>query len=140
MVDKPPAKIVTTHYRYKPPPKRKQPVALEVPAVVRRGRKSGSLADLLRADEATGGSIQTAADAGYTVETPNTVSSGDTSAVVTAKRPKDTRTHHQPENEPDVDGSVATFLERMLADGREAHRRAQAIAAAMPPRRRIYGG
>jgi hypothetical protein len=28
-------RIVTTHYRYKPPPKRKQPVALEVPEVVK---------------------------------------------------------------------------------------------------------
>ena len=27
-------RIVTTHYRYKRPPRRKKPVALEVPAVV----------------------------------------------------------------------------------------------------------
>jgi hypothetical protein len=28
-------RIVTTHYRYKRPPRRKKPVALEVPAVVK---------------------------------------------------------------------------------------------------------
>jgi hypothetical protein len=29
------ARVVTTHYRYKRPPRRKKPVALEVPAVVK---------------------------------------------------------------------------------------------------------
>jgi hypothetical protein len=29
-------RIVTTHYRYKPPPKKRKAIALEVPAVVLR--------------------------------------------------------------------------------------------------------
>jgi hypothetical protein len=30
--------IVTTHYRYKRPPRKRKPVALEVPAIVRAKR------------------------------------------------------------------------------------------------------
>jgi hypothetical protein len=33
------ARIVTTHYRYKRPPRKKKAVALEVPAVLLTGRK-----------------------------------------------------------------------------------------------------
>ena len=32
-----PTRIVTTHYRYKRPPRKKKAVALEVPAIVRKG-------------------------------------------------------------------------------------------------------
>jgi hypothetical protein len=35
------ARIVTTTYRYKRPPRRKKPVALDVPAVVRASNKPG---------------------------------------------------------------------------------------------------
>ena len=34
--------IVTTHYRYKRPPWREKPVALEVPAVVKAGKPLGT--------------------------------------------------------------------------------------------------
>ena len=38
-------RIVTSHYRYKRPPKRKKAVALEVPAVVRIERKTRRRSD-----------------------------------------------------------------------------------------------
>jgi hypothetical protein len=36
-------RIVTTHYRYKRPPRKRKALALEVPAIVRAGKKAVSL-------------------------------------------------------------------------------------------------
>jgi hypothetical protein len=87
-------RIVTTHYRYKRPPRRKKPVALEVPAVI-KGKSSRRPADSQVAAEVISlvprmrdGATKSTTAVDAPRDQPVTGCGKPTSSIVTARRPK----------------------------------------------------
>jgi hypothetical protein len=98
--------IITTHYRYKRPPRKRKAVALDVPAVVRRNASVGN-----RQMEAA------AVDRAYS-EVPQIAANEDRkSAIVTAKNPHRRRYADVPDMTPEEHkrrGDAADALWREL--------------------------
>jgi hypothetical protein len=77
--------IVTTHYRYKRPPRKRQAVALEVPAVVKAAEPAKALRRGVNpSDRPTGSPVTPSDDASASAPPTN----GRKSAIVTIRRRK----------------------------------------------------
>jgi hypothetical protein len=75
--------IVTSRYRYKPPPRRKKAVPLEVPAVVAIDRKTRRR----KSDEANVAPVESTPANDDHKPAPTSSSPSTRSAIVTARRP-----------------------------------------------------
>jgi hypothetical protein len=108
------ARIVTSTYRYKPPPKKRKPVALEVPTVVTT-KKSRRPVPKSAAAEAVSQSPRLhdgAAQPGTARSAVTTPPPARKSAIVTAKRSK--RIIAAPDDASEASPSVKAFFARMI--------------------------
>ena len=104
-------RIVTTHYRYKPPPRKRKAVALKGPVIVRkRGRADAAPPP----DEPEPAAPPPANDDAPAKPAPAAKSAIATS--ISRKRTKFLRTEPaaEPDDDPEATARVRAFLDRMI--------------------------
>jgi hypothetical protein len=103
-----PRAIVTSTYRYKRPPRKKKPVLLEVPAIVKRKAEARPLASEPKASRPALVRGMKAGNDNRPVEQP--------AAIVTAKKPRG-RKAAWTDDGAETPESVKAFLARMVRPG-----------------------
>jgi hypothetical protein len=106
-------RIVTTHYRYKPPPRKRKAVALKGPAIVRK-RGRADAAPVPPPDEPEPAAPPPANDDAPAKPAPAAKRAIATS--ISRKRTKFLRTEQaaEPDDDPEATARVRAFLDRMI--------------------------